>query len=645
MVFWKRPKTPAKEQLLLPANTRKDHEALEQEKLTAQEFLGIKVRPGENSAATITSYTRDTVKRAVAYHRSSNFYDDSLLNLRRVFDHTNDFTFLVRTVRESPRAYIKHLEMEKSVSNEHRTLFLEEIQEWALPRKLRQLSGHDMLIWGPKEQVVPVAHEETAALHGKVIGYCQLGPVLRSVIDGAPMDMSDTPEDPFTGSMDPVWYAAPLNIVWRDRYYELPHINKAFAFFSGVFKKPEEVSSALELGDLLIRAENVGRIMHFTAVLRVEMDTNGKVPDFSATARILSKLGKWELRMGSDIRTAFLAFIPGSAPIKEWHRHSIAVEVDQTLHGFTRCLRSTGDRNGNYIVGINNGQPLLLDYRVRPSILYVGPSKTGKTTKALEEALETTKNVVWLPLTAGEFEAAPKVFELFGGRVIPLNLPDAYADRQGSNGRFRKEVIMEQQEKLHAEDKVLALKIVEELDYSWEMKGRVVGLPLTFKIESGDTVRLYSFYEHFLKAFRDLWKRRYEKTGEWAVVVADNFSAIRLSDDDPLLGSIPEATGRNLGILLNWMVSNGRNVGILTRILTHSKDDLDYITTGLYRQFGLVMQFEHNEYSWVKVFQNGEIYADRVEVTLPKSILALVGRREPGQGEAEWTQETSSAPS
>jgi len=104
-----------------------------------------------------------------------------------------------------------------------------------------------------------------------------------------------------------------------------------------------------------------------------------------------------------------------------------------------------------------------------------------------------------------------------------------------------------------------------------------------------------------------------------------------------------EATGRNLGILLAWMVSNGRNVGILTRILTHSKDDLDYITTGLFRQFGLVLQFEHNEYSWVKVFQNGEVYADRVEVTLPKSILSLVGRREPGQGEDEWIQEVSSA--
>ncbi|HCC42173.1 TPA: hypothetical protein DEP93_01755, partial [candidate division WWE3 bacterium] len=265
MAFLKRPKTPAKEQLLLPASTRKDHEALEQEKLTAQALLGIKVRPGEHSEATVISYNRDTVKRAVAYHRSSNFYDDSLLNLRRAFDHTNDFTFLVRAVRESPQTYIKHLEMEKSVSNEHRTLFLEEIQEWALPRKLRQLSGHDMLIWGPEGQIVPVAHEETAALHGKVIGYRQLGPVLRSVIDGAPMDMSETPEDPFSGSMDPVWYAAPLNIVWHERYYELPHANKAFAFFSGVFKKPEEVSSALELGDLLIRAENVGRIMHFTA--------------------------------------------------------------------------------------------------------------------------------------------------------------------------------------------------------------------------------------------------------------------------------------------------------------------------------------------------------------------------------------------
>ena len=643
MVFWRRLKTPVKEQLLLPASIRKDHEAFEREKLTAQALLGIKVRPGEHSEAVITSYTRDTIKRSVAYHRSSNFYDDSVLELRRASDYSNDFTFLVRAVREDPQAYLNHLEQEKSISNEHRTLFLDEVQEWALPRKLRQLSGHDLLIWGPEEQVVPAAHEESLALHGKIVGYRQYGPVLRSVIDGVAMDMSNTPEDPFTGSMDPVWYAAPLNVIWHYRYYELPHIDKSFAFFSGVFKKPEEISQALELGDLLIRAENVGRVMYFTAVLRVEVSTNGKAPDFSTPAKILSKLGKWELRTGNDIRTAFLAFIPGSAVLQEWHRHSISSKVDQTLQSFTRSLRTTGDRNGNYIVGINNGQPLLLDYRVRPSILYVGPSKTGKTTKALEEALETTKNVVWLPLTAGEFEAAPKVFELFGGKVIPLNLPDAYSLNEGKNGRFRREANIEEQEKLHTEDRELAQKIVLELEASWEMKGRVVGLPLTFKIESGDTIRLYSFYDHFLKAFRDLWKRRYEKTGEWAVVVADNFSALRLSEDDPILGSIPEATGRNLGILLAWMVSNGRNVGILTRILTHSKDDLDYITTGLFRQFGLVLQFEHNEYSWVKVFQNGEVYADRVEVTLPKSILSLVGRREPGQGEDEWIQEVSSA--
>ncbi|HAI62653.1 TPA: hypothetical protein DCL89_00285 [candidate division WWE3 bacterium] len=648
-MFKKRPKLPKVERKLLPEIIRKIPTETMLEKSSARNLLGIKARPGDHKEAIVKSIYKDTISRAIAYHKSPSLYNGVPVKLREALEYADDFMFLERAVRGDPGAYLNHIEREKSVSNEARTQFLTSVQEWALPRKNQVLTGHDVLIWGPAEVVIPVEHEPTIALDGEIVKYRQLGNVIRSVIDGNVMDMSETPADLLSGSVDPVWYAAPSSIVWHDTYYEMPHNKKAYAFWAGVITA-DDIYQIIELGDLLVHAEKVAvndrdAVLFMTAVLRAEVDVNGKPPDFSNVAKIISKQkGKWELRTGSDVRSAFLAFIPGSSPPPRWCLHSVSNLVE-VLPKFTDSLKSFGDRNGNYVAGFNKGQVVFLDNRVRPSVAYIGSSKTGKTTKALQEVFEVTQNVIWLPLSATQFEAVPKICKNFGGTVLPLNLPDAYTVMPNVEAPDRTKVWMAKQQEMHTADIDLATQIVRDQFSRWEDKKKIDGLPLTFEIESGNTVRLLNFYFQYLTVFQQYWTEWFKKTGNTIMLVADNFGAVQKGTDDPNLGYIPSATGRALGLQLVSLVNNGRNGGVMTRILTQNNTDLEYIKPGFIKDFGLVMEFEHNQYSIAKLSENSAPYVPELKVTLPNSILKLVGRQEPEQGADGWTQETSSAPS
>ncbi|OGC45589.1 hypothetical protein A2V49_03785 [candidate division WWE3 bacterium RBG_19FT_COMBO_34_6] len=183
-----------------------------------------------------------------------------------------------------------------------------------------------------------------------------------------------------------------------------------------------------------------------------------------------------------------------------------------------------------------------------------------------------------------------------------------------------------------------------ELEEVWIKKGRITGLPLTFKVSTGDTVRLLSWFTHFLNAYRDSWRRWYEKTGELCLIVIDNFSALRLSGDDPLLGDLPEATGRNLGLLAAWGVSNGRNNGLIFWLLTHSVEDFDYISTGIYPQLGLVVSLNHDDHKYAQIIQpkEHEVMASNVSILLPEPIASVVGRQELKGKSGVWMQKPSS---
>jgi hypothetical protein len=124
------------------------------------------------------------------------------------------------------------------------------------------------------------------------------------------MDMTENHPDPITNVFDPICWAAPRKIRWRPRYYVLPDINVAFSFWSGVVTK-ENIDQLLDMGDLLMHAENVEGFLYFSALLRVAVPYNNGKPDFSSQATQLATIGKWEQRNGNEIRTSFIAFIPG----------------------------------------------------------------------------------------------------------------------------------------------------------------------------------------------------------------------------------------------------------------------------------------------------------------------------------------------
>ncbi len=615
----------------------------EQETLLAREILGIVVHPAKNGEAAVRSLRGDNVERAIAYHQSSSFVDGTLL-LQDALRFSSDLTFLIRALKQTPESFLQHVQNQKDFSkNEVRTSFLDEVVEWALPKRNVQISGHDLLIWGPKDRIVPEGREKTAALYGKIVSYMQAGSAIRSVIYGLPMEMTEMRRDPVTGSVDPVWYASPRKVIWYPRFYLLPDVNIAFSFWSGIVT-PENISQILGLGDLLLRPEVVGGYLYASALLRVASRAeNGKV-DFSNVSAQLAKLDKWEQRSGPDIRTAFQAFIPGSSPQPFWQGHSVS-KPQQVLKKLTMPLKTIGDRDGTNMMGLIGDQPLLLNPMLRPGRLYVGPSKTGKSTLAAAHAIQVTPNIVWLPLTAGQFEGAPYWVGQMGGTIIDLDLPDAYALSLNSNGAKSNHRLLEQkQEELHISDKADAEAKMHEIEEEWYRLDRITGLPLTFRVISGDSVRLLNFYTHFLNAWKDAWRRWYEKTGEWSLLVADNFSALQLAENDAILGDMPFNTGRNLGISLAWMVSNGRNMGTACWILTHSAEDLDYISSGLHSQFGLEVSLSHNDYTMAKVLQpkEREEMVPRLFINLPKPIRSVVERREPTQDGQPWLQKERS---
>lgn len=647
-------KPPKKEQLKLlpPGGVVGEYP---QEVTSARNLLSVYAIAGTKGEAIVKEVNKSKkedklVKRSIAYHYSSSYVDEEPLDLARALVYTDSFTILLRALRRSPESFDDHIKFQKNLSTaDERAKFLEDVQEWAFPVRDSQIFGHDMLLWGPSNAFLPVAREETAALYGDIVKYTQLGSMMRSVIYGTPMDRSETWFDPTTGAMDPTWYAAPRRVLWYPRYYILPDVNTAYSFWSGLVTK-SNIAALLGMGDLLIQAERVNKMVYFSSLLRVGVPlktsdgTSYEKPDFSDYSRQLIKLGKWEQRNGADVRESFKAFIPGSPPHRAWHRHSVMFPIEVMRH-LSRPLKTTGDPNGNIMMGVIDDQPLLLDPWTRPGTLIEGPSKVGKTTLGAALVNQVGANIVWLPLTATDRgESAIRWCEEMGGSVYQLNLPDVILKSDNGTPPDNK-TIQKKQLELHTSDREDAKEMVLEMAEKWHARGKIVGLPLTFDILSGNTIRLFNWYDAFLKAFLEVWSHWYTNYGEQLILVADNFSALNKSRNQIPYGDIPHNTGKNLGNTLAYFVSNARNNGIATWVLTHTKEDLAQINSGLYGQFGLHISLNHDNHSYADFIlpKDSEQLASHVWINLPQPIKKRFERLEPKKEDKPWRQKVSSA--
>lgn len=575
----------------------------------------------------------DNQMRSIVYHGTATLSTGALLQLIFCFQHSSDFVFLVRAHKQTPIKFLRKISTEMASSNDARKEYLKEVKAGAFPTNMTTIHGYDLLICGPTRQVVPQDREETLGLHGRIIKYTEYGNVLKSVLYRQPMCTEKIPGDALGNVLDPLWYACPEEILWHWRYYVLPDIKKAYAFWSGIVTK-DNLEQLLEMGDVLFRLQNIDKDMYVTAIVRVESNLNKNgIPDFSIQANIFAKLGKFHLRSGKNLRECFDAFVPGAKPTPPWHRHYL-LEFEEFFTTIARTLKPIGDTGGDYNAGLIRGQAFLLDSKKRPGIAYIGPSGSGKTTLATYHALQITNNILWIPLKKGEFESSPYWVRDFGGTVIKLDLPDATQLHKRKNSNYQN-----LQARLQEEDVDYAKQLVANITGNWIRDKKVSGFPFTFDVAE-QTVRIHNFYEHFLEAFLKAWEKWYALSHERCLIICDNIIELKKDENHTDLGSIPHDVGKSLGSQITRLPSIGRNMGIGTWLLTHTRSDLEYI--GLdYKQMGLEFSLIYNDYTTATVIQptEGRTLTAELNIRLATPILGYVGQKVlTEEGPVIWTQ-------
>lgn len=621
----------------------------------AKQILGITVKParypqGEQPAAIFKSGPID--ERSVAVHLSDyrlrpyQHADEEtgvlMPGLFRAFSYKRDFSILLSSVPAHIAEFERHLSsMEKEVSDAHRQ-FLNAIREWAGLAGLASRRSRYLWIWGASDAMVPKSPEDTLGLRGHVIRYPEAGPAIRAAIHRLPLEISDLTPDPTSKEYQHLVHAAPLDVVFRWSHYEIE--NRAFAFWKGHNLTPSTLKAILAGPfDALMRLEfsDVDKKVYVTYCVRAETNVRD-LAAFDKLSDLLHSVGKFERVKGwNAIKTAFQAFLPGSAPLPEsWFHHVISVKnTKPILQAIADAINVVGDQRGTLLIGKSKGQPYLVNPTYNPSMAFIGPSKmSGKSTTSAVLALHHNgRRLIWMPLTLTEGDSAPNWTKRFEGTVVELpDVTDAqellYANRQTSH--VDTAAVRQKQEELHIADRKVAENICDQLFDNWRKHGKVMG-PVTFLPKGRkETLRLYNLYEHFLISYRILYKDWYGGTGEHCLVVVDNLSTLReLTEADAVLGRLPADVGRNLGTGIGWLISNGANIGIHTWILTHEKSDLEWIASGLSKHVGrYIMMGEKDEHVTARVENHvGEVLVDPLVITLPYPLLAITERREPGQ--------------
>lgn len=650
----------------LPAPLKNVHEQ------TAKQLFGVSSVGHLNTSDVLPVTPAVVITKGQAYsiaiHRNSinlqpfvqpDNPDIELPGLLRAFSYLTDVTFLIRALQTNYDAFQKHLINLKDQVNPEYQAFLDNVSVWGNPgsRKMGAIA-RDLWIWGPTSAMIPkIKGGGSAGLGGNFVSYEEYGPALRSILFGLPSgNLRSLKSNPDGGSINHLSWASPRNLIKRPTYLIID--NEATAYWIGELNAENVETILHEDFDILTRMRTVGRFMYQTTILRSRAPIDD-IKRFDQKTDSLQTLGKWERITGSDLMVAFQKFVPGSTPLpNNWDYYSLPSYIP-VFKKLVQSLRPASDPNGTSFLGkINGGYSLLVNPKSEPGWVYTGPSKkSGKTTKANADALSYIPPF-YLPLTAENFsshlywaEKFWKTKQIFWGskvsetpipdqRIINLNLPDALQtveEESKSNGLTRRidpGTVLATQEKLHEKDRIFAGKIVDFIYETWKNYGTSVGLPISFRVQSGYSVRLMNFYDSFLSALRDIHRKWYGETGDMNLIVIDNFSTLVEMinrGDDPYIKDLGVQVAKNLASIIGWFVSNGANIGVFTRVITHDPSDFDIISGGYYHHFGLHQEFGKDEHITARVINpsNSEVIEQRLQIELPWDVLQPVQRQEP----------------
>lgn len=590
----------------------------------AQDFLGVScARPGLGGEAIIvdSSYNNKDKKsikkdkddeenqsekrRSISYiinNLSSGGREKRISNIFRNSD-TKQATILIRMLRQGNAVFLNHIQNEMGRSNsDHRRQSLELIKEWAFPENTNGIYGNDLLVWAPSHQIIPNSIRPTASLGGHIVMIDELGDVIRSVIYGnnSLMDCSGNyaRRAKRTTGVNPIWYSCPSKIIYRSNYCVLPDNLVAVSYWKGLITK-DNIESLMTLGDLLLTCDFVDNTVWVKAILRimVPLKDESDKPDFSSQQRALLQLGRWDRVTDGMVEECFKAFIPGSKPISGNWRQSLGDDEEIIFSKISHAISVVGDPEGTTMLGVMpNGRPLIMETLVKkPGILFLGPTKNGKTTLMGLIADTITQNVILVPCSREEYRS-DWIYKN-GGTVIVFAKPDADQVLYQEGVRNPSpDMLKERQEQLFVEDKDFVKKFLQGFFEECKERGRVTGLPITFEIkqEAGIT-RFYNFISMFIEEWEKMWGEWHIATGERCYFAFDNYTNIpSILDYRSVLGDIPKDVAKYLHTQIKSLVSMGTNFGCGCMLSTSSAEDLSRIGGNFIYDFNLRMNVTSN---------------------------------------------------
>lgn len=280
------------------------------------------------------------------------------------------------------------------------------------------------------------------------------------------------------------------------------------------------------------------------------------------------------------------AFLPGSPhqPPQGWHHIFNWREFLETLGKPTDAV---GARSGDLVIGPTwGGRERLITYNSGStnSIIFLGPTGSGKTTKALEMAFSRTPLVITLHVSRPKEDWTGKWADRLVGQFLPWKGQDPKSPQE-----FRA-ASAELEEEVDA--------WIDELSEEWE-KGDFSSLPMVIRRESGNTFLYFRYLDLILQKFLAVLGDAAQKHDVPVVVVIDDIISAAKTATDPNIGEEAPNAAKGLRESCHDAVNVCRTANISLYVTGHGFQSVaETYGTGFFQDFPLALVFS-SETDWV----------------------------------------------
>jgi hypothetical protein len=529
-------------------------------------------------------------------------------------------------------------------ANDYRRSFLDAIKRWAVGNDDSSIHiARTLWLFVPPN----FAPRFSGVFGGKVLNSSNAGSGLHSLVYGLPPKLNYISHDPMTGDACHLDYASPRSVVFVDDQVVIDN-QWSFYFWDGGQLSSKNFAELLKLPvDIFLRLEfqRGTPFLFVTPLLRLKVRKGDSQSVLSMSGKLL-EISNWKLVTGADLEIAWRAFFPGGPNLPgRFGRHSVrgwtSVSPSGILQQVAEAIIPVGDPNGSLVLGHVGRTPYLINPKLYPSWVFVGPSKkAGKSTIMQVLAAQAKRAVVWVDLTASRLDRAATRIREEGGKVFELILPDALdvLRNEDSNNNPTDKEVREKQLQLHVEYGKIAEGHVVELVEEWKKYGFPTR-SVAFELKSGNTLGWLAYLDSFLNSLKRAMVDFYPQTGSDLLLVVDNWSHLaNQQKDHPVLGSLPWDTAVNLARTINWFVTQGANAGIRIWIAIQNVDDFKKVIGDVVQSFNFLFKMGEGTGHLAKVInpQTGELVVT-LNQHLHYPLLSFVERIKPKGEEDEET--------